>query len=343
MMHAVTICLVATLALCACGATGDAGRANERAPTPEEREALQASLDAARDLFRTRAYDDARAAYEQVAERARELGATDVEALACARVARVYSIRRDPAGGAPWLERAEALADETMPEAWARALVVRGIYLREEGRADEATALFVACYDYAMARGLHADAVDAAHHVAIAADAATREEWAKKGIAAAEAAGESGWLGPLWNNLGWDYIDQGRDAEALDALRRAQTAFHARGGHPTSALISDYSVGFALRKNGELAEARSIQEAVHAAAAAALDDGDASMLEWVAQSRRELGELDALEGRPLDGADAIERAIEELRRTDFPSWGAEYLAQYEARVRELRGEGGDGE
>lgn len=347
-MHAMTICLVAMLALCACGATGDDGRtgremgpAQDRTPTPAEREALQASLDEARDLFRSRAYDDARAAYEQVAERAREVGAADVEALACARVARVFSIRRDPEGGAAWLARAEALADESMPEAWARTTIVRGIYLREDGRGDEATALFVSCYDYAMAHGLHGDAVDAAHHVAIAADAATREQWAKKGIAAAEAAGESAWLGPLWNNLGWDYIDQGRDAEALDALRRAQTAFHAQGGHPTSALISDYSVGFALRRNGELAQARSVQDAVHRAATTALEGGDESMLEWVAQSRRELGELDALEGRPLEGADAIEQAIEELKRTDFPSWGAEYLAQYEARVAELRGEGDD--
>ena len=301
----------------------------------EQQAAAVASFTEAGSLVSARDFAAARDAYARAADRARDAGDAALEAESCAQVARMHSQLKDPAGGAEWLARAERLTTSEMPDAWGRRLVVRGVYAREAGRSAEAVALFEECYDYCMARELYGRAVDAAHHVAIAADRETREVWARKGIAAAEAAGESGWLGPLWNNLGWDYIDEGRYDEALHALREAQKAHHV-GGHPISALISDYSVGFALRMTGDYALARGIQEGVHKSALRALDDGDPQMLEWVAQSRRELGELDALEGRTAEGADGIEEAIAELRQTDFMQWGGELMKEYEARLAELR-------
>ena len=277
----------------------------------------------------------AKALYARAADEAAGEGNASLEAEACAQVARMHSQLGDASGGAPWLARAEGLATPEMPVAWGRLLVVRGVYAREEGRGADATALFIECYDFSMANDLHGRAVDAAHHVAIAADQDTREEWALKGITAAEAAGEAGWLGPLWNNLGWDYIGQDRNAEALHALREAQKAHHAIG-NPFSSLVADYSVGFALRKNGDLAEAREVQDAVHAEALRRLDAGEGNMLEWVAQSRRELGELDALQGNPAQGAEKIAEAIAELKQTDFMQWGADLMKKYEARLHELR-------
>lgn len=299
------------------------------------REVAAASFSQAGDLVGARDFAGAQIVYVRAADEARAAGDAALEAEACAQVARMYSQLGDAAAGAPWLDRASKIATPQMPDAWARLLVVRGVYAREAGQTAEAVALFEDCYDYSMSRELFGRAVDAAHHVAIAADRETREVWAKKGIAAAEAAGESAWLGPLWNNLGWDYIDEGRYEEALHALREAQTAHHA-GGHPITALISDYSVGFALRMNGEYALARGIQEGVHNSALRALDDGDGRMLEWVAQSRRELGELDVAEGRPAEGAERIAEAIAELKQTDFMQWGGELMAGYETRLAELR-------
>jgi tetratricopeptide (TPR) repeat protein len=295
----------------------------------------EASFSEAGELVGARDYAAAKDIYARAADEAAAAGDSALEAEAAAQTARMHSQLRDPEGGAEWLARAERLASPEMPEAWGRLLVVRGVYAREAGRSAEAVALFEECYDYCMQRDLYGRAVDAAHHVAIAGDRQTRETWAKKGIAAAEAAGESAWLGPLWNNLGWDYIDEGRYPEALHALREAQKAHHV-GGHPISALISDYAVGFALRMNGEYALARGIQEGVHKTALRALDEGETQMLEWVAQSRRELGELDALEGHPQEGADRIEEAIAELKQTDFMQWGGELMEQYEARLAELR-------
>ena len=300
-----------------------------------KRAVAEASFSEAGDLVGARDFAGAKDVYARAAEEALQAGDASLEAECSAQVARMYSQLRDPAGGAEWLARAERLATPEMPEAWGRLLVVQGVYAREAGRGADAVALFEQCYDYCMQRELYGRAVDAAHHVAIAGDRQTRETWAKKGIAAAEAAGESSWLGPLWNNLGWDYLDEGRNEEALHALREAQKAHHV-GGHPISALISDYSVGFALRVNGEYAMARGIQEGVHKTALRALDEGDPQMLEWVAQSRRELGEIDALEGHPQEGADRMEEAIAELKQTDFMQWGGELMQGYEARLAELR-------
>ena len=311
--------------------------------TSKEAEVTEAKSREARELFdqaeaarRARDWQGALGLYEQTSREA--AGALDdaLQAEALAQSARMYSVLGDQDQGRPRLALAEQLASPDDSGAWARLLIVRGVYAREDGDMNAAVADFVACYDYCMERERWGDAVDAAHHVAIAGDAPTREEWAKKGIAAAEEAGESGWLGPLWNNLGWDYIDQGRNEEALAALLQAQAAHHAAGGHPVSALVSDYSVGFALRLNGEYERARGIQSGVHRQALTALDEGDGSMLEWVAQSRRELGELDALQGDPAAGAAKIAEAIAELKQTDFMQWGAEYMRKYEARLAELR-------
>ena len=325
-----TLILVLSMLLSACNSDD---RKGEMSTT--EHAAAVASFTEAGSFVSARNFQGARDAYARSADQARAAGDAPLEAEACAQVARMHSQLKDAAGGAEWLARAERLATPEMPDAWGRLLVVRGVYAREAGQSAEAVALFEDCYDYCMARELYGRAVDAAHHVAIAADRKTREAWAKKGIAAAEAAGESGWLGPLWNNLGWDYIDEGRYDEALHALKEAQMAHHV-GGHPISALISDYSVGFALRMTGDYALARGIQEGVHKSALRALDDGDGQMLEWVAQSRRELGELDALEGRTAEGADRMEEAIAELKQTDFMQWGGELMKEYEARLAELR-------
>ncbi|MCA8978908.1 MAG: tetratricopeptide repeat protein [Planctomycetes bacterium] len=331
-MNRMELALFVALAVSAVACTN--ADTEERMSTAN-REAAAASFGEAGTLVGARDYSAARDVYARAADEAHAAGDVALEAEACAQVARMHSQLHDPTAGAEWLARAERLTTPEMPDAWGRLLVVRGVYAREEGRKADAVALFEECYDYCMAHQLYGRAVDAAHHVAIAADPKTREEWALKGIAAAEAAEESGWLGPLWNNLGWDYIDAGRYDEALHALREAQKAHHV-GGHPITALISDYSVGFALRMTGDYALARGIQEGVHKSALRALDEGDPQMLEWVAQSRRELGELDALEGRTAEGADRIEEAIAELKQTDFMQWGGELMDKYEARLAELR-------
>lgn len=332
-------CALAALAACV-GTDGrtDAGEvADAKGPrTPEEAATL---FQAAEAHVRDREYAEARALYLRVAKNPGNCGDIALVAESCAQVARMDSVLGEAGRGTPWLERAAELAGPEHPAAFARLLLVQGVYAREEGRAADAVALFERCWTFSTEHGLHDRALDAAHHVAIAAeDPAQRERWAKRAIAAAEASGAEGWLAALWNNLGWDYVEQGREAEALEALRHAQNYHHRRGGHPTAALVSDYSVGFALRLNGRLTRARSMQEAVHEAALRAYERGDDALLEWVAQSRRELGELDAAEGDPASGADRIERAIAELREAGFArtEWGRGMLERYQARLAELR-------
>ena len=47
-------------------------------------------------------------------------------------------------------------------------------------------------------------------------------EWSNRGIELAESSAAAAyWLGPLLNNLGWEYFDAGEHEQALDAFERA--------------------------------------------------------------------------------------------------------------------------
>ena len=79
-------------------------------------------------------------------------------------------------------------------------------------------------------------AVDAAHMAAIAApDQERRLAWADRGIELAKSSGDPdvvGWLGSLYNNVGWDYFDAGEYEIALDWFERALVERERRPDEP---------------------------------------------------------------------------------------------------------------
>ena len=112
------------------------------------------------------------------------------------------------------------------PRVRVRVDLERGRLRRSSGDKESALPLF----ESAFAKALHAGedwlAADAAHMCALAApDRAGFVEWTNRGI---ELAGSSDaaayWLGPLLNNLGWEYFDAGEHEHALDAFERALAA-----------------------------------------------------------------------------------------------------------------------
>lgn len=65
--------------------------------------------------------------------------------------------------------------------------------------------------------------VDAAHMLAIATSGDTALAWNEKAVQMAEAATDpkaKGWLGALYNNIGWTYHDMGKYDVALDYFER---------------------------------------------------------------------------------------------------------------------------
>ena len=89
--------------------------------------------------------------------------------------------------------------------------------------SEAALPLFESAFSRALDAGQDFIAADAAHMAALAApDREGFVRWTKRGIELAEQRdGASYWLGPLLNNLGWEYYEAGELEPALDAFERA--------------------------------------------------------------------------------------------------------------------------
>ncbi|HEX4747297.1 MAG TPA: tetratricopeptide repeat protein [Gaiellaceae bacterium] len=184
----------------------------------------------------------------------------DGRAEVLTQIARVEGLR-----GA--FDRADALADEaealaTSGVARARLALERGRIRRSSGDRDAARPLFQSAYDEALAAEQYFMAADAAHMVALVAlDRDDFVEWTNRGIELAEAHdAASHWLGPLLNNLGWEYYEAGELELALDAFERALAAREREPEKRGPIEIARYSVGKTLRALGRSAEAIPLLE-----------------------------------------------------------------------------------
>lgn len=284
--------------------------------------------------FRNRQYEDAGTAYESLAEDAFANGDTTAYVEACAMRARSYLILDRADEGRPWLDMAGALADTSMPLGWSRYLAARGRFERSGGDLETALGTFLEMFDFCAAHGLHERAVDAAHMLALTGDPGEKDEWSLRGIEMAEKGGMTGWLGPLWNNLGWDYVSAGRYGEARAALEKARE-YHYAGTSELPKLIADYSVAHVIRLEGRLDESEAAMRAVFDRASQLSDEGFVDGMEWMGLSRWELGEIAISRGEAGFGLGMLRRALGELEQAGMPSWDAEDWERRTARVEEL--------
>ncbi|MDX6440013.1 MAG: hypothetical protein QOF45_2596 [Gaiellaceae bacterium] len=102
----------------------------------------------------------------------------------------------------------------------------RGRLRRSSGDKEGALPLFESAFAQACDAGEDWLAADAAHMCALAAP---HQEgfvaWTNRGIELAESSDAAAyWLGPLLNNLGWEYFDAGEHEQALEAFERALAA-----------------------------------------------------------------------------------------------------------------------
>jgi tetratricopeptide (TPR) repeat protein len=301
-----------------------------------EEAALSGRLDAADELFRSRSYEEAGALYEGIAEDAMTAGDMSAYVEACAMRARSHLIVNRADEGRPWLDRAAEHANSEDALGWSRYLGVRGRFEWRDGDVETATQTFVEMFNYCRAAELWSRAVDAAHMVAITGDEDERFAWSHRGIEMAEAGELTGWLGPLWNNLGWNYVEAGRHDEAVEALLKARE-YHYQGEQELPKLIADWSVGHALRLGGRLEDARDEIEPVLGRALTMHREGHPDALEWVGFSRWELGELAVAEGDAERGVQMLEDAADELRDAGMPDWDAAGWSEKQDRLTELAG------
>jgi tetratricopeptide (TPR) repeat protein len=146
-----------------------------------------------------------------------------LRAEALTQLARVEGLRDRFEAGDRLLDEA---ATESDPRVRIRVDLERGRLRRSSGEKDAALPLFEAAYAAARAAGEDWLAADAAHMCALAApDRDGFVTWTQTGIELAETSEVAAyWLGPLLNNLGWEYFDAGEHEVALAAFERALAA-----------------------------------------------------------------------------------------------------------------------
>ncbi len=152
------------------------------------------------------------------------------------------------------------LTDET-EVARIRYLLERGRTLNSSKHADRAKPLFEEAWKRARAAKADFHAIDAAHMMGIVTPPDEQMAWAEKAMAVAEASQENrakGWLGTLYNNLGWTYFDLGEYEQALE-IHQKGWAWRKEKGQPKPTRIAKWAVARMLRALGRTAEARDLQ------------------------------------------------------------------------------------
>ncbi len=259
---------------------------------------------------------------------AAETGPGQAEVLT--QLARAEGLRGDFDSGERLIERAEALADDDKT-ARARIDLERGRLRRSSGNTDDALPLFESALAFALEADEFFIAVDAAHMAALTApDRESFVSWTERGIQLANTHAEARyWLGPLLNNLGWEYYESGEYAEALDAFERALSERERDPDNRSATEITRYAVGKTLRALRRPGEAVPLLER-----AVAWADGVGAPDGWF---HEELAEDYAALGRKDNAREQAQLALGLLTYAD-PSLAQN--AERTARLRELAGTGG---
>jgi len=297
---------------------------------------LKAKLEEADGVFKSREYERAGEMFEEVATEAEASGDNSLFVEAAAMRARSYLITDRADEGRPWLDRAASRAIDSEPRAWSRYLGVRGRFEWKGGDNETATATFLDMFNYCENHELWDRAVDAAHMIAITGDKNEKFDWSLKGIEMAEKGGMEGWLGPLWNNLGWNYYDEGMFGEAYDALVKARE-YHYKGEGELPKLIADYSVAHVMMKQDRMREAESEMLKVLEWASRLNAEGDDSAVEWMGFARWDLGEMAIALGERETGTGMLKQALTEIERSGMPNWDPDQWKQKQDRIAQLEG------
>jgi len=301
-------------------------------------------LKEADSLFNADRYEVALGKYKVAAEKAFSEDNKSNLVEAFSQVARCYLKENNTAEGLIWLAKAKEKASKDEPLGWSRYL---GVWGRFEWQAEiaktgepnpevqKAEKIFIDMYDYCLAKELYDRAVDAAHMVAIVGKKEDRLAWGLKGIKAAEEGDLDGWLGPLWNNHGWNLEDKGRYEEGLEALKKARE-YHYRSNRELPKLIADWSVGYAYRKVGNIDSALSVMTNVLGRADSLYsEEPSTGHAEWVGSANRELGEIALAQGRPDEALTYFHIAKDKLEEAGMPEWDKKGFSELEDQISNL--------
>jgi tetratricopeptide (TPR) repeat protein len=145
-----------------------------------------------------------------------------------------------------------------------RYLLERGRTLNSSGQPARAVPLFKEALDLAECNHDDFYAIDAAHMLGIAAPQAEQLDWDLRAVAMTEKSDDArarGWLGALYNNIGYTYQERGDYATALGYYRKSLAAYET-SGKAQNARIARWMIARAQRSLGQLDDAEKTQRSL---------------------------------------------------------------------------------
>jgi tetratricopeptide (TPR) repeat protein len=210
-------------------------------------------------------YDDlagTEAQFRQLLPQARASGDPSHLAELLTQIARTEGLQQRFEDAHRTLDEVESLLETAGDRARVRYFLERGRAFNSAHRRVEARLLFLGAWELAKALGEDFYAVDAAHMMAIVEPADGSLEWNLRAIELAERSDSPaarGWLGSLYNNLGWTYHDLGRYDDALATFEQGLT-WQRQAGKEREGRIATWTVARTLRSLERYEEALEMQQ-----------------------------------------------------------------------------------
>lgn len=210
---------------------------------------------------------DTEVKFRELLPAAENSGSLDYKLQLLTQIARTQGLQRKFDEAHKTLDSVEKSLDKKTPVAEIRYILERGRVFNSSKKQEQALPLFVKSYELAVERKEDNLAVDAAHMVAIAEPTADKQmEWNLKALDMAEKSKNEkarGWLGSLYNNMGWTYHDSKKYNQALDMFKKA-LAFREAKGEASSIRTAKWTVARVHRSLDKIEEALKIQKALEA-------------------------------------------------------------------------------
>lgn len=206
------------------------------------------------------------------------------------QIARAEGLQSKFADAGTTLARVRALGDAISPRARIRYELEWGRMLNSSGEGEKSRIHFERALALAEESADEFFAIDAAHMMGIVAPSEEQLAWNERALAMASASDNPvarKWIGSLYNNIGYTYLEQGEYELALVNFRKLEQ-FCAETDNPSFGAVARWFIGKTYRLQGRTEEALAMQQKLLAAEEAKGEAG-AFTLEEVAECHLALG------------------------------------------------------